>query len=254
MRKIGYRVKLFENWADEFYKQYGFDVVEIKVNESFFKYADFRELERLRSYLKNALSFHIPKKAFYEDTDFEMTQKFIQRYLNPMDDCILVTHFMYGVPYNEKYMAKLSYSEVAWHIALENVEMCGDLLGYLASIKLLAKKYGFKVCLDVGHLFYSAFKSNVTTRELLNFFDKDAWWRANIAEFHIHDYDEERCHLNLGSGIMCWEDLVKLFNILIPFNNIGQSFIIETTVEDITLQGVHEVFFLRERIKRYENF
>ena len=105
------------------------------------------------------------------------------------------------------------------------------------------------VCLDIGHLFYSALKSEVPLQHLIEYFAGDDWWRTNVIEFHLHDYNEERCHLNLGSGLMNWEVLrkfLKLFDDTCPI-------IIETTVEDLSVQGIQEVEFLKERIGEVEN-
>ena len=83
--------------------------------------------------------------------------------------------------------------------ALENMA-CKKLFQYLNALKSCAKKYGFKVCIDVGNLFYSKQLSGVSYESLIEFFQTDTWWRENVVLIHFHDYNAKGCFLNFGDG------------------------------------------------------
>ena len=105
-----------------------------------------------------------------------------------------------------------------------------------------------KVCLDLGHLLFSIFKCGENEPQILGMIANDISWINNIVEFHLHDFDSQKCHLNICKGNMNFE-------LIAPFINTFSSIpiILETTIEDLSVQGVTEVKFVKEVLNKYDN-
>ncbi len=248
MRNIGYRVKPKSDFILEFFDFYkkSFDSMEIKLNNDMLHAPCMEHIIELATPFEfRHISFHAPKKAFYTETDFNLMCLFLNS-SNVFDNNFLITHFYSDISYNQNYITTIlktaKFQKVS--IAVENVEVGKDLLGYLIELKNFAINYGFKICLDVGHLLFSANKCNITNACLIDFFSKDIWWFENIVEFHIHDFNDVECHLNIGSGIANFNDVTRLLAIF----KSDCPIILETTISDLSIQGIAEVKILKERI------
>jgi endonuclease IV len=122
-------------------------------------------------------------------------------------------------------------------LTVENVEVQDVPFYYMDELQLFAMENNFKVCLDIPHLFLSVKRVGLTQRQALEYLIRDDWWKENIVELHLHDFNDKKCHLNLGEGELDFEVLKELLNYF------GEEcpLIVETTVQDLEIQGVSEV-------------
>lgn len=253
MRNFGYRVKINPNFLTEFfafYKKY-LNSLEIKLTNDML-HAQCMEhiIEISTTYGFKHLSFHAPKKAFYTELDYNLFLLFLNSN-NEFNGNIFVTHFYSDIQHNAGYITSIvkKAKNKNVKVAVENVEIESNLLGYLTQLKDFATQYNTKVCLDIGHLLYSANKCNIKTKDLICFFQNDIWWFENVIEIHIHDFSNVKCHLNIGTGIANFDDIICLLTVF----EASCPIIIETTVNDLSVQGVQEIQTLKERIHENED-
>lgn len=248
MRDYGYRVKISPNFLTDFFAFYKkhLNSLEIKLTNDMLHTSCMEHIiEASRAYEFAHLSFHAPKKAFYMEEDYNLFL-YLLNSNNEFNKNIFVTHFYLNIPYKIDYITSLvkKADDKKVKIAVENVEMEDGLFNYLTQLKKFATQYNTKVCIDVGHLLYSSNKCNIQNRDLILFFEKDKWWFENIIEIHMHDFNNINCHLNIGNGITNFDDVTHL---LATFKK-SCPIILETTVNDLSTQGVYEILTLKERI------
>lgn len=250
MRNFGYRVKINPNSLTEFftfYKKY-LNSLEIKLTNDML-YAPCMEhiIKISASYEFQHLSFHAPKKAFYMESDYNLFLLFLNSN-NEFNGNILVTHFYSDIPYEKFYATSIvkKAQEKNVRVAIENVEIKNNLFTYLTQLKNFTAQYNAKICLDMGHLLYSANKCNIQSKELIDFFKNDIWWFENVIEIHMHDFNNVECHLNIGEGITNFDDITHLLAIF----EASCPIILETTISDLSTQGLHEILTLKERIHK----
>ena len=249
MSNIGYCVRPKLENLGMFTVQYGkfFDTMEVKLTEELLlkaqmgMFADFCSEHGIKF-----LSYHLPEDALKSEEACSKSCDFMMT-LRPKQVNTLVTHF-YGNSFDADKLA-FAISNTAkgngLRIAIENVEFRKPLIPYLKALKEFAIQNDFLVCLDIGHLFYSALASKTNAKEVMGYLITDDWWKERVCEIHIHDYNYRRSHLNIGKGRLgtdAAKTLLQHFCDTCPI-------ILQTTVDDLSVQGVEEAKYLRERMK-----
>ncbi len=248
MRNYGYRVKINPNFLTNFFAFYKehLNSLEIKLTNDMLHASCMEHIIKIsKTYDFAHLSFHAPKKAFYMEEDCKSFLLFLNS-KNEFNENIFVTHFYLNIPYKVDYITSLvkKANERKVKLAIENVEVENGLFNYLMQLKKFAIQYNINVCIDIGHLLYSSNKCNIQNKDLILFFEKDKWWFENVIEIHMHDFNNSNCHLNIGKGITNFDDVTHL----IATFETSCPIILETTVNDLSTQGVYEILTLKERI------
>ena len=260
MRNIGYRVRIRKEWVVEFINKYAtfFNIVEVKLDGEIMQdlYAsDFVDFCNMRGIKR--VSFHLPKRAFKDENECARICDFMMD-MKLATDAILVTHFYENSVEAENYAFAISKmaKDKALTVAVENVEIRPNLFFditnpffYMDELKSFAVANNFKVCLDIAHLFFSASNAQISQEEMLEYLKRDEWWKENVVELHLHDFNAKKCHLNIGEGLLDFDvlrELLEYFGEECPV-------IIETTIQDLGIQGVAEVTNLLERVKKSED-
>lgn len=249
MKEAGYRVYFRPEWVIPFVEKYTsfFKVMQVKATQ---KFMDDVYLQSFASYCQKKgiekLSFHLPEETLVDENRCERVCDFISEN-DENCEVTMVTSFWGNLSESDYFsyaLAKVA-KDRAVTIALENVKVGKNLLKYFDALKELAITHGFKVCLDLGYLFYSINKSNTPADLVVDYFKKDSWWKENIVELHMHDYTAVGCHKNIGEGLLyksIWHvrDIIEYVDDDVPI-------FFETTIQDIETQGVIEVreFFNR---------
>lgn len=253
VRNFGYRVKINPNFLTEFFTFYQkyLSSLEIKLTNDMLYAPCMEHIIRISTvYEFEHISFHAPKKAFYMESDYNLSLLFLNSN-NEFNGNIFVIHFYSDIPYKTDYITSIVEKAKSKNvkIAVENVEIESNLLCYLTQLKNFVTQYNTKVCLDIGHLLYSANKCNIQNEELISFFQNDIWWFENVVEIHMHDFNNAECHLNIGNGLINFDDIMHLLTTF----EVSCPIILETTVRDLTTQGVQEILTLKERIHENED-
>lgn len=253
MRNIGYRIRLPTelNEQKEFISRYScyFNTFEVKVKDNIICKSCINNIVMLaKKYLITVPSFHIIKDALYNQISLEKSKIFIKNLKEVESDLpiVLVTHYLPKKVYNSEFSKEINNSNFI--LALENIEVNEDILDYLDGLKYTATILGAKVCLDIGHLLFSIYKCKENETQILGKIANDTWWKENVVEIHLHDFDLQGCHLNIGKGNID-------FRLIAPFINIfpDVSIILETTIDDLSVQGIAEVEMLIEVLAKYDN-
>lgn len=245
---FGYRVKLNAMHMHAFVEKYAtyFETLEIKVNEeTVYKIGMNNMLQTLSLTGIDCYSFHLPKKTFYSLTDFNITTDALNDIWGNRK-IKLVTHFYDACEVKREYVNCVLNETLRRNniLLIENVETVENLFEYLNSLKSFARHHNIQVCLDIGHLMYSAYKCQINPEDVFSFFCYDVWWVENVTEIHIHDFISEMCHLNIGSGIMNYSVVKSLIKLL----KNAHTIILETSVDDLSIQGIKEVNELKGRL------
>lgn len=253
MRNIGYRIRLPTklNEQEEFISRYScyFNTFEVKVKDNIICTSCIKNIVMLtKRYLITVPSFHIIKDALYNQISLEKSKIFIKALKEIESDLpiFLVTHYLPKKVYNSELSKEINNSNFI--LALENIEVNEDILDYLDGLKCTAAILGAKVCLDIGHLLFSISKCKENETQILGKIANDTWWKENVVEIHLHDFDLQGCHLNIGKGNID-------FRLIAPFINLfpNVSIILETTIDDLSVQGIAEVETLIEELAKYDN-
>ena len=249
MRKIGYRVKPQTQYLKDFVAKYAlfFDTMEIKVHNDMLHTPCVEHI--IHSFydagIEN-LSFHIPKKALYDKEHYNNTITFLDKF-SPFCNNVLVTHLYPNMEYDGIFIkgiiGRIESEKVV--LAIENVEVYENLMSYLTCIKEFVSHWNLMVCLDVGHFLYSVIKCNMSLQSVVKFFNEDVWWKEHVVEIHMHETNESQCHLNIGCGIIDYSTICQLFKCF----RDSCPVILETTIEDLSIQGVKEVQKLRKELE-----
>ena len=242
MHNIGYRIRLPSepNLCENFIKRYSeyFKTFELKVSEEILCDSILQNIIYCtEKYGISFWSFHVFKDALYNEESYYKTTKFCEllEKQKTFFKFSLITHFVDDSYY---FIPKMQGNN--YEIVLENVEVESGIIEYMTALKQFAIKYNVKICLDLGHLLYSSKNCNINILEWLL---QDEWWINNIVEFHIHDYNSQKCHLNIGTGLLKYQK-IDLF-----LQNFKQPFlIIETKIHDLSSEGVSEKQLLEEML------
>lgn len=242
MHNIGYRIRLpsEQTLCENFIKRYSeyFKTFELKVSDDILCDSILQNIIHCtEKYNIDLWSFHIFKDALYNQESYYKTIKFCEllEKQQSISKYLLITHFIND---SCSFVPNLEGNNYA--IVLENVEVESDVIEYMTSLKQFAIKYNVKICLDLGHLLYSSQNCNINILEWLL---QDEWWINNIVEFHIHDYNSQKCHLNIGTGCLKTQ---KIDLFLRAFKQA--SLIIETKIHDLSSDGVKEKQILEEML------
>lgn len=249
MKDTGYRVFFRPEWGIAFVQKYSsfFKVMQIKATQRFM---DDVYLQSFVNFCKRIgikkLSFHLPEETLMDENCCERVCDFISE--NDANyEITMVTNFWGNLAQSDFYSYALAKAakDRGVTIAIENVKVGKNLLKYLDALKELAIAHGFKVCLDIGYLFYSISKSNTPADLVVDYFKKDSWWKDNIIELHLHDYTAVGCHRNIGEGLL-YKNIWNVRDIIEYVNDDVPIFFV-TTIQDLETQAVIEVreFFNR---------
>ena len=255
MLQIGYRIHIRPEWVVPLVESYGhfFQTMEVKATEkfmkdvyiqSFFAFAKKMGVERL--------SFQLPNKVFLNEAQCAQTCDFMSE-MEPNSDVILNTYYWGEEEQDEDYLHVISRNarENSLVFALENVPVKRNLIAYLKSLRRCAMKYNFRVCLDIGTLFYSAMMDKTSDEKLFSLFENDPWWNGNVVLVHFHDYNSKGFYLNLGDGYFGKDfkpvkRLMKCFDEKCPI-------IFKTPVQDFGTQGIIETKAFLERMDDFNS-
>lgn len=267
MNMIGYRIKLnnyIENGTidlNQFLDYYlrMFSIYEVKMNK---KLLNSKQLLDILSLCIDKsgerVSFHLPKNML--DTNYIFSEDYEQimeifKIIKFNNKIRLITHipFDFEVPHFIDRLRKTSETIPKNTIvllenpngtfnSLENLEKIDDLFWKVNSHKL--ENIGF--CLDFGHLFSELNKEGITNNIALEKLKKFRGLLNSIHEIHLHDYNDQTDHLQLGLGMI---------NIKYVSNFINEFFskapiILETDVSNPSVDGFEQVETLKNHLKR----
>lgn len=245
MYKIGYRIKLpaQKDMQEAFLARYStlYNTFELKVNDDILC-ADCVEsiISLTQAYNIPYYSFHLLKDVMYDEQSFAKTIEFLS-YLSNCEvksNIALVTHYISDDTLDISKLISLTAFENTC-LCIENIEVFECLFEYLDALKKMVILLNCNVCLDIGHLFFSAVRCNIPIMQLINFLDKDIWWKSHIREIHLHDYNSEKCHLNIGKGLLD-------FSYLKSFLRENWPIILETKINDLSKDGIIELKYTKE--------
>lgn len=230
---IGYRYK-FKNMSEDEIKEFlnmyftYFSCIEIKVTTAF----NNSVIDLLKNYKNNAISFHLPK-LFLEGEDEKVYDSTIDYLMNCFTDSNFVTHF--SLKSREERIKK-------YHICLLENEVCFNLDEYFYSLDRFASDNNIGICLDIGHLMFSANNIGISQEDVIKKITSYKYLINNIHEFHIHDFNDEKDHLQIGQGKLNISLLSELFSL----NDSG--IIVESNVNDPKIDGLRQIRLLKEGI------
>lgn len=239
--EIGFRIKInaleensFIQVMEEYYKR--FKTCEIKVKGPIPISTVKWYLEKINEISEGKFSVHLPKNMLKDENEEELSKWVFQilKQIEPKKEVMLVTHM--PVNFKEKDIAKLE--EISkqlpnnCYLLLENIET-SDNCKYFKKIDEVMKKLKQKkiknifICLDIGHLLYSANLEGKKQKIALNMLEANKNVIKNIKEIHIHDFNYKQAHLNLNNGMLELENVAKF----LEENNIKSKIIIESNIE-----------------------
>lgn len=94
-----------------------------------------------------------------------------------------------------------------------------------------------KFCLDVGHLFFGCYKIGIEQSKILEELKKCKNIVLNIKEIHLHDFNDQTDHLNIGKGML---NFIEIRNFILK-NEINCPVIIESTMKDPNNDGCAQI-------------
>lgn len=240
MYKIGYRIKLHsqKELQEEFLARYStlFDTFELKVTNDILCADCMENIINLTETLNIPhYSFHLFKDAMYNEQSLLKTIDLYSSIFNckRKENLVLVTHYISNDFLDFSNIKLLTYLPNAY-LCLENVEVYEGLFEYLENLKCAAIRLKCEICLDFGHLFFSAQKCNISLSIIMEYLEEDIWWKMHIKEIHLHDYNSEKCHLNIGQGFL---DL----KLVSAFVKDEWPIILETKISDLSTEGCLEL-------------
>lgn len=239
MNNIGFRVKLNDYINDKYKLEYFLDlyfskynIMEIKVNNSLINSAN---LDYLLSKLDNKdVSYHISKSFLKEPTE---NDRILIEALSGSERYCLITH----IPDNiDSYRLDHINSNLPKNIKIlcENPNYFESqiYIDYIIDFYKIIEKYdSIRGCLDLGHLFYNQLKTNNKNylERLLKYIKFNC-----IDEYHIHDFDINGDHKQIGKGLLDIEYINHKIGHLLYDSRI----ILETNIDDEELeQGVKQI-------------
>lgn len=252
MYKIGYRIKLPADMELQkmFLSQYStlFDTFELKITNDILCASCIENIMySIRLFNIKNYSFHLFKDSFYNIESYSKTKHFIMQ-LSKMklkQNAVLVTHYMGNNLLNKDFINELLKTNT-YCFCIENIEVYDDLFEYLEELKTFVNELNCYVCLDIGHLLFSAKRCNINSNEVIEYISSDCWWKTRIKEIHLHDFNDQKCHLNIGTGELDFYDIIALISEKLPI-------ILETKIKDLSKEGIEELQYTKERLIKYGN-
>ncbi len=243
---IGFRIKLKLEQHIELEKvirDYSllFGRYEIKVTKNICNKETLSRVVMLsRKYLDRNFSFHLAKNILNDNEELEKTICLFKILQENQYSGIFVTHIPYYID-SDAYKSILTY--------ISNLVPLGSVLLIENELTHRNKEYiqkicnlfcwlsengieNIKMCLDLGHLFYGCYTEKISQEEILCFLPQNII--KNIKQIHIHDFDRDSDHLQLGTGLLNHE----LCSAFIHRNNLDVPIIIEVTVKEPEQDGM----------------
>lgn len=252
MYKIGYRIKLpaDENIQKIFLSRYStlFNTFELKITNDILCASSMENIIYSTKFFNiNNYSFHLFKDVFYNDEAYSKTMELLLLLsrLNYKQNLILVTHCLEDNLLNIDLINEL-FKFNNYTFCIENIEVYEELFEYLEKLKSLVERLNCYICLDIGHLLFSAKKCNIKPSDVIEYISLDSWWKQKIKEIHLHDFNNQKCHLNIGTGELNFQDITPILNDNIPI-------ILETRIKDLSKDGIEEFKYTKERLIKYGN-
>ena len=220
---IGFRLPremICETLLQDYFKN--FDFLEIKIGDSI---SDSELEELIRLLLKDTkfakFSLHLPKNSLYDLEQYETCIKILKSILKEQETLLIENICQFSK--NNKYISELE-----------------DALKIVDSLNL-----GF--CMDWGHYLFGTSKEGVEQGKAIDILLNHTELIKKIRELHIHDFNQQRDHLTIGTGNMKIDLIFKKLSINVPV-------IIETTVKNPKKDGIDQVMSIQTaRSKAYAN-
>jgi hypothetical protein len=263
--KIGFRVKLkinsdanIKDLTQIFQNYYNnFEILELKLNKNLVKYKQLKNIiEICENECNGEISLHLPSDYIYKKLSFDDYND-LNKTLNSINfnkDARLITHLPSNINMDElvKYIKKVNCTlPDNTTLLLENPDECGNTVEYIKKMNELFYKLlqlennRTYLCMDFGHLFYSALKQGINFEKIFNILENCSSVIESIREIHMHDFNFDKDHIQLGLG------LIELKNILnfIRNKNINVPIIIEVTLNNIFVDGKKQIEIIKQNYK-----
>ncbi len=258
---IGFRLK-FDNIPKYNLKDFllnyisKFDFFEIKLTDKLIEEEKLGYvLELSEKYSSGKYSIHLPKNFLDAEFDKDMRKNIIQhlRTFKHKSKISLILHFPLECESN--FLNKLY--ELAkslngnYYVLLENERVGRFCLAYLKKMNdtikymiTIRKVQNVGVCFDIGHFQYGVLREEISQKTVQSYILNLSYFLQYIREYHIHDYNNERDHLQLKTGVM---NLTEV-SILITKRNKDIPFIIEVNIMNPDLDGKEQIKIVAQEI------
>lgn len=250
--KIGFRLDLKAFDSKNFLDTYMglFNTLELKVSREAIGTNQLFEI--INSIAPNGYSMHLPKDLL-ERSESEIMEIIEEITRFPFElETNMITHMAINIGEGKsiELLCDVS-SELPNNVRLlientdgsrEQLQMITNILKSLKSRSI--SNIGF--CLDIGHLLFNDGKGRLH-RGLDSIFMDFGELLESVYEIHIHDYDRSD-HLQLGEGKINLKKVCRF--ITRRCNNV--PIIIESTVEQGNVDGVHQVDLLKYYLREAE--
>ena len=97
------------------------------------------------------------------------------------------------------------------------------------------------VCMDFGHYLFGCLKEGIEQERAIDRLLKHTLLVKKINELHMHDFNQQRDHLTIGTGNM----MMKLIFEKMPIN-VSVPIVIESTVKDPNKDGLNQVIMIQK--------
>ncbi len=251
---IGFRLPremICETLLQDYFKN--FDFLEIKIGDSI---SDSELEELIRLLLKDTkfakFSLHLPKNSLYDLEQYETCIKILKRIAKyKIKQINLVVHFVfYDSTIIKRIVYLVSILKEQETLLIENICQFSKNNKYISELEDALKivdslNLGF--CMDWGHYLFGTSKEGVEQGKAIDILLNHTELIKKIRELHIHDFNQQRDHLTIGTGNMKIDLIFKKLSINVPV-------IIETTVKNPKKDGIDQVMSIQTaRSKAYAN-
>lgn len=245
---IGFRLPrhmIEEKLLKDYFKIFNF--VEIKIGNSI----SDKELDSLiklliEGILQAKVSIHLPKNSLYDLKEYETCIKILKKITKYKIERInLVVHFeFYDFTIINRIFYLVSILEEQTILLIENVCKFSKNEKYISEMENVLKivnspKIG--ICMDLGHYLFGCFKEGIEQERAIDSLLKHTLLVKKINELHMHDFNQQRDHLTIGTGNMMMRLIFQKITI-----NVSVPIVIETTVKDPKKDGLNQVIMIQK--------
>lgn len=260
---IGFRLKMSKDVEEQFLKEYleyyyaRFTTCEFKIKEKDIIEKDFvKKLYFYEFITDSEFSIHLPKNILTNSNELKTCYKvfYALKGIELKKEKKLITHIPENI--DNVVIENLKIVSIALPnnsvLLLENVENNSftEELEKINKILQILEKFQIKnifLCLDLGHLLSSASVEGLKQKDIFRKLENNKKVMKNIKEIHIHDFDEEKDHLNLFTGLLDQKAICEFINT----NQLIVPIIIETNTYSIE-EAMAEKKQLEEGLKKWK--
>ena len=224
-----------------------FDFIEIKIGNSI----SDKELDSLINLLfecisQEKVSIHLPKNSLYDLKEYETCIKIIKKIVKYKIKRInLVVHFeFYNFIIINRILYLVSILKDQENLLIENVCKFYENEKYISEMENVLKTVNSSklgVCMDFGHYLFGCLKEGIEQERAIDRLLKHTLLVKKINELHMHDFNQQRDHLTIGTGNM----MMKLIFEKMPIN-VSVPIVIESTVKDPNKDGLNQVIMIQK--------